>query len=130
MYEIQGLIFKQTCAACPEQYDVFDKDAKEIGYVRLRWGELYAECPYGGDVVYEASVGDGLAGCFESDEQRMRHLTQIAEAINLYYENDTGEPCPICKEEILDVEIYTKESGWYTPRDFDVKFCPYCGRKL
>ena len=36
---IKGLNFKKTCDACPEQYDVF-KDEKQVGYVRLRWGNL------------------------------------------------------------------------------------------
>lgn len=32
-----GLVFEQTCYACPEQYDVYKDDAI-AGYVRLRWG--------------------------------------------------------------------------------------------
>ena len=46
---IEGLDFKQTCGACPEQYDVF-KDEKQVGYVRLRWGDLSCRYPdYEGD---------------------------------------------------------------------------------
>ena len=131
MYEFQGLIFKQTCSACPEQYDVYDRDAKPVAYVRLRWGWLRADCPdCGEETVYEASIGDGCTGSFESDEQREHHLKEIARAVNLYYGNQTNEPCSICTETIDDVEIHTSKSGWYTPTDFQVRFCPFCGRKL
>lgn len=33
-----SLKFVKTCSACPEQYDVFDSDGNEVGYVRLRHG--------------------------------------------------------------------------------------------
>lgn len=32
------LDFRQTCFACPEQYDVFDDNHNYIAYVRLRHG--------------------------------------------------------------------------------------------
>lgn len=35
---INELDFRQTCGACPEQYDVYDMSNKQVGYVRLRWG--------------------------------------------------------------------------------------------
>ena len=37
--EILSLIFEQTCAAYPEQYDVWKGD-EQVGYVRLRHGHL------------------------------------------------------------------------------------------
>lgn len=81
-YEIKDLTFKQTCSACPEQYDVFDKDDKQVAYIRLRWGSLYVECPdVGGETVYEASIGDGFAGCFRSENERRMHLYRIAAAV-------------------------------------------------
>lgn len=39
------------------------------------------------------------------------------------------QPCDICKDGILDIEVYTRESGWFYA-DEDVKFCPFCGREL
>lgn len=81
-YEIKDLIFKQTCSACPEQYDVFDKDGKQVAYIRLRWGSLYVECPdVGGETVYEADVGHGFTGGFRSENERRMHLYRIANAI-------------------------------------------------
>lgn len=80
--EINGLTFVLTCAACPEQYDVFDKDGNMVGYVRLRWGALTCECPdCGGDLVYETDIGGGWAGCFEDDSQRECILHDVADAI-------------------------------------------------
>lgn len=77
---ICGLTFKCTCTAFPEQYDVYDINNKQVGYVRLRHGYLYAECPdCGGEEVYDA-YPDG-DGCFYTAEDRKFHLTKIAEKI-------------------------------------------------
>jgi len=75
---------KMTCGACPEQYDVYDKEDNLIAYLRLRHGYFYAACPHvGGVVVYEASPrGDGV---FESYE-REHYLSTALEAIKKYYE--------------------------------------------
>ncbi len=79
---IKGLYFYLTCSACPEQYDVEDSNGNLVGYVRLRWGTLSCEYPnVGGEMIYTVSIGDGLTGCFESDEQRMKHLNNIADKI-------------------------------------------------
>ena len=79
---IKGLYFYLTCSACPEQYDVENSYGNLVGYVRLRWGTLSCEYPnVGGEMIYTASIGDGLTGCFESDEQRMKHLNNIADKI-------------------------------------------------
>lgn len=79
--DIRGLNFIRTCDACPEQYDVYDKESNIVGYVRLRHGFLYAEYPYvGGQVIYESyPEGDGL---FKSEKERMYHLNKIANKIN------------------------------------------------
>ena len=76
--EIQGLKFRNTCGACPEQYDVFLKD-EEVGYVRLRCGVLRGDC--GNLTVYRKSMTDGSDGMFISEESRMQHLNEIASAI-------------------------------------------------
>ena len=67
-----------TCGACPEQYDAFN-DGKKVGYLRLRHGVFYVECPdVGGEEVYEAFPnGDGM---FEADE-RDKYLDEAKEAI-------------------------------------------------
>lgn len=80
--EIKGLIFHRTCSVCPEQYDVLDSSGKTVGYVRLRWGGLTCEYPdVWGKIIYSVSIGDGLTGTFENDEQRMFHLEAIADKI-------------------------------------------------
>ena len=83
--KIKNYEFVQTCEVCPEQYDVFDENNDLVGYVRLRWGWLYAKCPHvGGTTVYSVDF-DHDGGFFRSDEERMRHLNAIAEAISKYY---------------------------------------------
>lgn len=78
---IKGLQFYKTCFACPEQYDVFNNKSP-VGYIRLRWGCLTVEYPdVGGELIYEASIGNEWCGEFESEEQRQYHLNIIADKI-------------------------------------------------
>lgn len=73
--------FVQTCEACPEQYDVF-LDGDLVGYVRLRWGELYCTYPnVMGKQVYTYSMGDGITGAFRTDDERNFHLEEIAKSL-------------------------------------------------
>ena len=79
---IKGLYFDCTCGACPEQYDVYDSEGKQVAYVRLRWGILHCNYPdVDGERIYITDIGDGFTGCFESDEQRIKHLNNIADKI-------------------------------------------------
>lgn len=80
--KFSDLEFVRTCYACPEQYDVYCNE-ELVGYVRLRHGYLYCECPNcGGDTVYEAEVeGPYGGGIFQNEETRMEHLTNIGVAI-------------------------------------------------
>ena len=86
---IGDFIFRMTSIACPEQYDVFKMDDTDniVGYVRLRHGRLYAACPYvGGEFVYETYPnGDG---CFDSEEERISHLTLIKINIEKWLEKN------------------------------------------
>lgn len=86
----RGVLFFQTCMACPEQYDVWYED-KPVGYVRLRWGFLRCDYPdVGGETIYEAIISDdGYQGCFSDDEQRCYHLCAIAEKVKKKYSLDS-----------------------------------------
>lgn len=77
--EIDGLKLICTCPACPEQYDVFDADNKQVGYLRLRHGYFRADVPTcGGETIYASNPkGDGM---FDDDE-RMTELTAAITAI-------------------------------------------------
>jgi len=79
--EIEGLKLVQTCGACPEQYDVFDKDDKQVGYLRLRHGLFRVDFPKcGGEIIYTAGPeGDG---CFDCDERDF-YLSEAVKAIKL-----------------------------------------------
>lgn len=82
---------RQTSYACPEQYDAFH-DGHKVGYLRLRHGFFYVECPYvGGEEVYaSATVGDGM---FEASE-REKHLSAAKDAILKWVKrrNENSEP--------------------------------------
>ena len=60
-------VLKQTCFACPEQYDVFYGE-EQVGYLRLRYGVFTCLYPdESGEKIYEAyPKGDG---CFEENER-------------------------------------------------------------
>lgn len=78
---IEGLIFVCTCGACPEQYDVKDRFGNTLATVRLRWGNLTAECVACG-LLYDADYGGDYTDCFADQADRMKYLTEIARAIN------------------------------------------------
>ena len=60
--------FVQTSPACPEQYEAFDEDGKQVGYLRLRHGWFRIDFPeHDGETIYEAHPrGDGV---FDDDEK-------------------------------------------------------------
>jgi len=99
---IHGYELRLTCYAYPEQYDVFEPDGTQVGYIRLRHGTVRAHCPdYDGKVVYTAStIGDGT---FNSSE-RMKHLYKAVEfiqqhIINLIHEN--GQKCESVDDDVI-----------------------------
>lgn len=79
--KIGDYFFVRTSSACPEQYDVFDTQGDQVGYVRLRHGSLSAQSPdIGCTDVYSCEFPENI-GCFSDSEERMKHLLKIAEAI-------------------------------------------------
>ncbi len=79
--KIKDLKSEKTCEACPEQYDVFYQD-KQVGYIRLRWGEIRVDFPdCGGETIYKHSFEDSLKGCFETDEEAKLYLSKCKKAI-------------------------------------------------
>jgi hypothetical protein len=69
----------KTCIACPEQYEAYDEQWSQVGFLRLRNGRFRVEFPdYGGEVIYEAQPeGDGI---FDPDE-RAYYLAMATQAI-------------------------------------------------
>lgn len=79
--EIGGLRFEMTCAACPEQYDVYDSSGREVGYIRLRHSNFTVDYPFcGAKTVYQEYVRDD--GMFYDDETRFTYLKRASVAIN------------------------------------------------
>lgn len=93
---IDGYKLVLTCFACPEQYDVFDDEGKQVGYLRLRHGHFTVSCPdYGGEVVYDIHpMGDGI---FRPAE-RMLYLREAVTRIQNW---------------IIDQNFKQEESGYY-----------------
>jgi hypothetical protein len=71
------LNFKQTCGACPEQYDVYDDKNNLVGYLRLRHGVFTVNYPWVGGETILREFPDG-DGCFE-DYEREKYMA-MAEA--------------------------------------------------
>ena len=71
----------QTCEACPEQYDAFERSGTlQIAYLRLRHGRFRVQCPnVGGETIYEAhTCGDGEFSESERQRQLLIACTRIA----------------------------------------------------
>ncbi len=85
---------RQTCAACPEQYDAY-LNGELVGYLRLRHGHFRVHVPDSeGGVVYAAEpVGDGFFMPFE----REAFLSAAREAIAASLRHGQCEcPCANC----------------------------------
>lgn len=80
--EISEIELIQTCVACPEQYDAYHNNI-QVGYLRLRHGFFYVDCPDCGDeTVYTANPkGDGI---FYEDEREF-YLNGAKQAIINHY---------------------------------------------
>ena len=76
---IHGYILNQTCFACPQQFDVFDNEGTQVGYIRVRHGMIKVHCPdYGGDIVYYSSIkGDGVLIEQEELDQLYKCVAEI-----------------------------------------------------
>jgi len=81
----------RTCAACPEQYDTFLGDM-EVGYIRLRWGELTVRCPdYEGQIVYSHDFNEEYKGSFDDDEESAKYLALAVAAIEDWLKKQTAQ---------------------------------------
>jgi hypothetical protein len=81
-YNVKGFHFKETCGACPEQYDVTNGRGEPVAYVRLRFGRLTASVPNAsGQVIYEHAFEDSWLGTFDDDATRHLHLMAIAKIL-------------------------------------------------
>mgnify|MGYP006271616293 CR=1 FL=1 len=96
---IHGYELVMTCGACPEQYELLDRNGTQVAYLRLRHGYFYCAVPdVGGTKVYEAyPSGDG---CFD-DEERLKHLKKAVKAVQKHLVNDYYKQC---MSEPLDFE--------------------------
>lgn len=97
---IQDLTFKLTCSACPEQYDVFDKDNEQVAYVRLRHGSLSLSNADISEDWWETDTNDTnfpkdkrLRGdaMFDDDDERTFFLNFIAKIIHRKLQNPSWE---------------------------------------
>ena len=82
--KILDYVLKMTCGACPEEYDVFDSEGKQSGYIRLRGGNFRVYYPdTGGELVfYHCFEDDTWKGMFDNDEEREKYLIEAVKAIH------------------------------------------------
>ena len=87
----EDIELRQTCFACPEQYDAF-LNGEMVGYLRLHHGYFRVEVPDAhGELVYSAdTLGDGI---FDPEERDV-HLNAAREAIAASVNNDRC--CCLC----------------------------------
>ena len=78
---INDLDFKLTCLACPEQYDVFDADGIQVGYIRLRHGYLSVTVPDCGYTVVYTHMFRNKQGQFKNERQRLKYLRKASKII-------------------------------------------------
>lgn len=71
----------KTCEGYPEQYEAFDENKNQVGYLRLRHGYFRVDFPdCGGETIYSASPkGDGIF----DEEEREFYLEMAKKAIEL-----------------------------------------------
>ena len=78
----------QTSIACPEQYEFFDKYGWQVGYMRLRSGELTVSCPDCCEQIVfshnneDHDMGDGA---FISNERRVYYMMAAIKSIENYF---------------------------------------------
>ena len=82
---INNLLFERTCPACPEQYNVYNKGKKQIGYVRLRHGSFNVYFPECSDVYLYNEHLENTHGEFNSEEQRKHYLTLAANLLTMKF---------------------------------------------
>ena len=71
----QDFVWKEITAFCPEQWEIFDKNGKQIAYVRERWSNLTVHCPdVNGELVLEL-------GCNEHKQDVLSFKDEILDAI-------------------------------------------------
>lgn len=82
------LQLKMTCAVCPEQYDVFDKSGRYLGYLRLGDWSFTVNCIRPGE-EHEEFVSDYSSMCwrgsFMDDKERSQYLSIARRDIAEFY---------------------------------------------
>lgn len=108
MSDIINIVFKRSCSACPEQYDIYTENSShEIGLVHLRHGYFsvsnrYDETVFGCDFPLEIGdddiqpeefeiIGANPDGGFDSDEQRDAYLSIAARFIAQEEDMELGD---------------------------------------
>ena len=88
------LRLEMTCDVCPEQYDVFDKEGRYLGYLHLRGGFFTVNCLRPGDTFSEpiSEYSPMGWGAFDSDQERSAYLDIARRDIAEFYRALDREP--------------------------------------
>lgn len=75
---IDDYIWKEISSFCPEQWEIFDRNGKQIAYVKERWSNLTVYCPdVNGELVLEL-------GCNKHKQEVIDFKNEIEDAITEY----------------------------------------------
>lgn len=89
------LQLKMTCAVCPEQYDVFDKNGRYLGYLHLRGASFTINCIRPGKEDEEL-VSEYFSMCwhgsFMDDKERAQYLSIARRDIAEFYRMQEKNP--------------------------------------
>lgn len=78
----EGLVFKMSSVASPEQWDIY-RNGSEIGYVHLRNGILTCRLYENEYPLYIKNFADINKNSFEDDSETSRYLIKVANAIEI-----------------------------------------------
>lgn len=97
--------FMRITIAYPRQYLAFLND-KQVAYVRLRGGVLFADAPdLDGETIFEHRFDDKTKGCFEDNAEEGKYLLEIENAITEWLHRNPDGGIVKTAEDILE-EFY------------------------
>lgn len=80
--------FERTDADYPEQYNIYDDSHQQVGYMRLRYGELSLRTPnaMGKPIFFDNSKELGNVGEFKDETIRKKYIKICDKALRVYFE--------------------------------------------
>ncbi len=98
-FTLNGYRFDLGIPMCPQEFRVYETvgggTAIQVAHVRVRFGWVEAWRVENNELTslfYQVQISSSWVGEFQDDEQKARHLTVIADALNVIGQEGTA-PC-------------------------------------